>query len=326
MSPPPCTIRRVHTNDLDPVIRREAWREIAHWQCDFQPSPDVPLDANMHILHGEAAIFGSTRSSAYEMRTGVLPPDQREDLVVISLIQAGRVDINAAPGDSQHLERGSIGLFMLESTGHFRWSHNACQAFVDLPRSQAVAALGRDPGKLFVTLERCVLMPALSSQLELLAQLVRLPSRLDAVEFAGMLDTTRALALLALHNLGRQVENDGLPDEGEGLHAGRRAAALRFMAQHGHRHDLDIAAIAHGIGCSRTRLCEAFTEQAQTVMGALREVRLSRAKAMIEANPRQHLGALSWRCGFADQANFTRVFKARFGFAPSATPPGNQVN
>lgn len=271
----------------------------------------------MHILHSEAAIFGSTRSSAYEMRTGVVPSDQQEELVVISLIQAGALDINAAPGGSRHLGAGSIGLFMPDVSGHFRWSHNARQAFIDLPRSQAVAALGHDPGDLVIALERCALAPALAAQLHQLAQMVRQPQRINTVEYASLLDITRALTLLTLYNLGRQGETDDFSEAAENLHTGRHTAAMHFMAQHAHRHDLDIAAIAHGTGCSRTRLYEAFAAQEQSVMGALREIRLQRAKALIEAAPRSHLGSLAWRCGFADQSSFSRMFKARFGMAPS---------
>jgi len=127
----------------------------------------------------------------------------------------------------------------------------------------------------------------------------------------------RWLALLALRNLGHQGADVDLPDLTESLHAGRRAAALRFMEQHAHRHELDAAAIARGAGCSRTRLYEAFAAQDQSVMGVLRELRLQRARALVEQGLRLHVGALSWRCGFADASAFSKLFRARFGLTPT---------
>lgn len=149
-----------------------------------------------------------------------------------------------------------------------------------------------------------------------MARLVRQSDQMDASECLGLLDATRSLALLMLRNLGRQGMATDLPDLHESLHAGRRAAALRFMELHAHRHDLDAAAIAQGAGCSRTRLYEAFAEQEQTVMDVLREIRLQRAQSLIEQTEQLHVGALAWRCGFASPSGFSKLFRARFGLTP----------
>lgn len=315
--PPPCGLESYSSHDVEPALRREAWREIAHWQCEFMPSPDVPLDADMHILRSSACIFGSTRSSAYDMCTNLKLSKPLEELVVVSLIQAGELRLNAAPGESRHMGAGTLGLFDPRQSGDYRWSHNARQAFIDLPRRAVLAMLGRVPGNQPIALERCALAPALASQLNHLAHMARQPQRIDGTEYAGLLESTRMLALLTLRNLGRNGEGADLPDAEEDLNRGRHAAALRFMAREAHRHDLDADAIAQGAGCSRTRLYEAFAAQGQTVMGALREIRLQRARALIEESPRLHLGSVSWRCGFADQSGFSKLFKARFGIVPS---------
>ena len=120
-----------------------------------------------------------------------------------------------------------------------------------------------------------------------------------------------------LRNLGRQGAAADLPDLHECLHTGRHAAALRFMEQQAHRHDLDAAAIAQGAGCSRTRLYEAFAAQGQTVMGVLRDMRLQRAQGLLAQGQRLNVGALAWRCGFADASGFSKLFRARFGLSPT---------
>lgn len=300
-------------------MRLAYWREVAHNWVDVQPlSPSDELDAEWTLLRSRACLFGAKRSSAYEMRTGPQHVPPQEDMVVISLLQAGEMRLNAAPGENQRVMPGMLGMYAPRQEGHYRWSQGAHQTYVALPRHVVLAELGREPGNLLLTPQRCALAPMLASQLGHLALLARQPGKLhDADEYAGLLDATRALTLLMLRNLGRQGESADLPDLEENLNAGRRAAALRFMEREAHRHDLDAAMIAQGAGCSRTRLYEAFAAQGGTVMETLREMRLQRARALIEQNARLHLGSISWCCGFADQSSFSKLFKARFGLLPS---------
>lgn len=306
-------LAHLRTMDWESSVRRDIWKEIAHPWVDYKPDPGVPLEAEMDILRSNACATGTMRSSAYEMLTGPRW-QQPEEMVVISLILSGEM----LPGTSSRRVPGAMGLGSIRETGHYRWTQGTRYAFVALPHRDVQAALGRPPdASLSIAPARCALAPVLASQMNHMAQLVRPGVQMDATEYAGMLDATRALALLTLRNLGRQGAAVDLPDLTENLHAGRRAAALRFMQCEAHRHELDANAIAHGAGCSRTRLYEAFAAQDQTVMGALREIRLQHARALIEKTLRLHLGALSWRCGFADQSGFSKLFKARFGMPPS---------
>ena len=315
-SPPLCTLKSYASQDLDPVVRREAWREIAHRQCEFMPPSDLPLDADIHILHSDHCIFGSTRSSAYDMRTNPKLAEPLEEVVAVSLIHAGELQLNGRPGEPRRMGTGSLGLFDPRQAGHYRWSHNARQAFIELPRREVLALLGRIQGSELISMERCALAPVLASHLNHLARMARQPRLIDGTEYAGLLESMRMLALLTLRNMGRNGERVDLPDVQEDLNRGRRAAALHFMQQEAHRHELDAAAIAHGAGCSRTRLYQAFAAQNETVMGVLREIRLQRARALIEESSRLHLGSISWRCGFADQSGFSKLFKSRFGMLP----------
>lgn len=311
MPAPPALLARFSTHDVEPALRRQAWHEIAHRWVDFRPAPDVPLDAELTVLSSDVCTLGTTRSSAYEMRTGSRRA-QRDDVVVLTLMQSGEL----VPDAYSRKGAGALSLCAPREMGAFRWGQDARQAFLTLPRGDAAAALGREPHTALLT-AHCALAPALASQINHVALLLSQSDRLDAADYAGLLDATRALALLALRNLGRQGERVDLPDLTESLHAGRRAAALRFMALQAHRHDLDAAAIARGAGCSRSRLYEAFAAQNETVMGVLRELRLQRARALLEQGPRLHVGALSWRCGFADQSAFSKLFRARFGLTPT---------
>jgi len=314
---PPCAPERLASRDVEPALRFDAWRERAHQWVELLPlPPGADLDAELLILRSEACVFGTMRSSAYEMRAASHRLAHAPNMVVVTLIQSGEMLRDAAPGEHQRVGPGTLGLYDPWRMGNYRWSQGSREVFLALPRDEVRATLGREPGNVPIPLEHCALAPALASQLSHLALLARQPQKLDGVEYAGLLEGTRALALLVLRNLGRQ-DARGLADIEDDLNAGRHAAALRFMEREAHRHDLDAAAIARGTGCSRTRLYAAFASRGETVMGVLREIRLQRAKELIERSPRLHIGSLSWRCGFVDQSGFSKLFRLRFGLLPS---------
>jgi len=317
-SPPSCVLEQWSSSQMDAVDRFDYWRDVAHNWVDVQPlASSKEFNASWSLLRGTNSFFGTKRSSAYEMRTGPQHVPPGEDMVVISLLQAGEMRLNGKPGESQRVTSGMLGIYAPQQTAHYRWSEGAIQTYVALPRHMVREALGSDPENLQLPPQRCVLAPMLVNQLRHLGMLARQPNKVDALEYAGLLDATGALALLTLRNLRRQGEHADLPDIAENLDAGRRAAALRFMEFAAHRHDLTTQEIAHHVGCSRSRLYAAFAACNETVMGVLREMRLQRARKQIEGSLRLHLGALSWRCGFADQSGFSKLFKSRFGMLPS---------
>ena len=318
MPPPPCTVEHLSSSELEPAARLAYWHDVAHNWVDAQPlAPGDELDASWSLLRSEVCLFGTKRSTAYEMRTGSQHVPPNEDMVILSLLEAGEMQLNGTAGEQHRAGAGMLGLYAPQRKAHYRWGAHARQTYVALPRREAWACLGRDAGNVLISPQQSPLAPLLSSQMAHLARLARLPGALDASEYATLLEATRALALLTLRNLGRQGQPDAEQDARDPLHAGRHAAALRFMQQNAHRHDLDAAAIAHGAHCSRTRLYEAFAARGETVMGALREARLQRARLLIEQSPRLNVGALAWRCGFADPSAFSKLFRARFGLSPT---------
>lgn len=317
-TPPPCVLEHWSSIEVDPAIRLDYWHDVAHNWVDVQPlSPGEQLQASWSLLRGEDCFFGTKQSSAYEMRTAARHVPAGEDMVVISLLQSGEMRLNAAPGEHQHATPGTLGLYVPYQDACYRWGPGARQTYVALTRREVAAALGREPTNMAIALAQCALAPLLASQLSHLSLLARQPDQLDDSEYAALLEATRALTLLTLRNLGRQGQDLDQPAAADPQHQGRRAAALRFMQQHAHRHDLHADIIAHGAGCSRTRLYEAFAARGETVMGSLREIRLQRARTLIEQSSRLNVGALSWRCGFSDQSRFSKLFRTRFGLSPT---------
>ena len=305
---PTCVQECHHTEAFEPALRLEAWRAIAHPCVDFQPAAQVPLQAEIRTLSSERCTLGVSVSSAYTMGTGS-KQTPAGDMVALSLVQAGGL----VPAAWQRKGAGSLSLCLLYEADSYQWEHNTQQVFLALPREEVRQALGYEPSTQLLS-ARCALAPAFTSQLAHMALLLR-QDALDNTEAAGLLDATHALALLMLRNLGRH--GSASEDAQHSLHAGRYAAALRFMEQHAHRHDLDAQTIARGAACSRTRLYEAFAAYEQTVMGALRDMRLLRAQGLLTQGGRLHVESLAWRCGFADASGFSKLFRARFGLSPS---------
>lgn len=318
MPPPPCSLEHWSSREVEPAERLAYWHDVAHNWVDVQPlSCEADLEASWSLLRGADCFFGTKRSTAYEMRTHARHVPPGEDMVVLSLLEAGQLDLNAAPGQGHRAAVGTLGVYAPQQEGIYRFSEHARQTYVALPRRLVWEALGAPPGNLLIAPRACALAPMFSSQLRHLGQLARAPGTLGDEDFVDLLNATRALALLLLRHLGRQGQGRDLPDAQTGLHAGRHAAALRFMELHAHRVDLDVAEIAQAAACSRTRLYEAFAARGETVMGTLRELRLQRARTRIEQGARLHVGSIAWHCGFAHASDFSKLFRARFGLLPT---------
>lgn len=231
-----CTLERLSTRDIEPSLRFEAWRERAHRLVELEPPPPgQPLDAELLLLRDGACVFGAMRSSAYATHTVPRRTAQAQDMMVLTLVQAGEVLMDAGQQAPYRGVSGSLGLYDLARPARYRWGAASREAFLALPRAEALAA-------------------------------------------------------------------------------------LHFMAREAHRPALTAAEIARDAGCSRTRLYEVFSAQGETVMGVLRTLRLQRVRDLLEREGRQNVEALAWRCGFADRTSFSKLFKARFGAAPSEWP------
>lgn len=320
-TPPGCALEHWDSSQVDPDIRLPYWHDVAHNWVDVQPlSTEVELKASWSLLRGQNSFFGTKQSSAYEMRTSAKHVPPGEDMVVLSFLESGQLDFNSAPGQGHRAQAGTLGIYDPKQEGAYRWSPQARQTYIAVERSLAWEALGQQPRNILLSPEQCTLAPILSSQLVHAGRLARQsPAKtgLDAQDFSALLASTHALALLLLRQIGKQGASEPELETHSDLHAGRYAAALRFMEQNAHNCRLDVAAIAHGTACSRTRLYEAFAAHHTTVMGSLRELRLQRARLAIEQSQRLHIGAIAWQCGFVHANDFSKLFKTRFGFSPS---------
>lgn len=81
--------------------------------------------------------------------------------------------------------------------------------------------------------------------------------------------------------------------------------------------DLSPEAVAEAIGISKRYLHELFAAENQTVSQFIREARLKAARDLLQMPNPGPMSDIAYRMGFADQAQFSRLFKAMFGQTPT---------
>ncbi len=132
---------------------------------------------------------------------------------------------------------------------------------------------------------------------------------------------------LAEETLGRQLLEflalaltDNAPSGEEAataVRAGHLDRIDRFLRANLKSPDLTPDLIAVACGISKRYLHDLYRGKNLTVSQQIREYRLLAARDQLTAGVRGPLSDIAYRFGFPDQAQFSRVFKARFGRSPS---------
>lgn len=132
---------------------------------------------------------------------------------------------------------------------------------------------------------------------------------------AGSVIGRHLVELLAL-SLDRSSDVEG--GAASSVREGHRRRAQSVILSNLSHPDLSPEFVADRIGISKRYLHELFAEMNCTVSQSIREQRLLAARDLLQmANPGP-LSDIAYRFGFADQAQFSRLFKAMFGQTPSS--------
>lgn len=168
---------------------------------------------------------------------------------------------------------------------------------------------------------------------------IRQPERLCAQNFDGteglgalLIETTRraqqmrldpsasevigrhVIELLAL-SLDRQAETSA--SAGSLVRAAHLRRAEAFIRQRIAEPSLTPQTVAEGCGISLRYLHSIFADSDRSVAQYIREQRLLAARDLLEMPGMMKMAEIAYRFGFADQAIFSRQFRAKFGLSPS---------
>ena len=122
-----------------------------------------------------------------------------------------------------------------------------------------------------------------------------------------------------LELLGLALDEAG--DASGGSTSSVRAAHLirveRFIRANLKNPDLSPDLVAESCGISKRYLHDLFKDVNSTVSQRIRDERLIAARDRLEASKSMTIAEVAYRFGFSDQAQFSRLFKARFKVTPS---------
>src|SRR5699024_7707161 len=91
-------------------------------------------------------------------------------------------------------------------------------------------------------------------------------------------------------------------------------AAQHYIARHFNTPGLQVAQVAHALGCSRAALYRAFARRDCSVADMIRTRRLDHAGQLLaKTASTTRIGDIAAHCGYADLRTFNRAFRARFG-------------
>jgi AraC family transcriptional regulator, positive regulator of tynA and feaB len=305
----PTSLAKLTTCSVPVADRLDFWREQFE-TCDIsRPISGVGSDFCSELLRCadcDGTSFLHIRGDPLVCGFG----KRESGLVLVGCVRSGTFEISHDDERTTVLDSNS-GLILLDCDRRLVASSTRYELTqLALPRSLVTSVLGPNPvlrDNAVVRLPKCGLTPILLAQLDAMS---RHSGELDRADAAAAMHAMASLAVAMLSRLARR--DDRKNEFCEYLFA----AARRYIEAHASRHDLTAARIATAIGCSRARLYRLFADRSMYVGGLLREVRLTRARALIEKYPRRPIGQIAFDCGYSDLSTFGKAFKRRYGMSP----------
>lgn len=143
------------------------------------------------------------------------------------------------------------------------------------------------------------------------AQAMEVPAlvRRDADLIGRQLTEMLALAL--------DGQQEGPAGAGTVVRAAHLVRAKSYIRSHLQDPRLSPQSVATACGISKRYLHELFTDENGTVSQFIREQRLAACRDLLELPGPLSMAEVAYRFGFADQAQFSRLFKATFGETPT---------
>lgn len=303
---------RITTDDVAASERFDYWRELFIGSyIDRLPGSASRQDFRGEIVgcaDGSGAVFANLRNDPVLGTFG----KRDSDLLLIGCIHRGVFQLSH--GDEATTLSARSGLVLLDCDCPAISSASTATeiSYLALPRATVVAAMGSPdltaPRTPIRFLPKNGLTPIM---LEYLRAMAKHGSDLNRREAAAAMRAATTLATAIFAGLGRK------PEEREEFEDTFFDVAQHYIESNCWRHTLTADRIASAIGCSRAHLYRLFANRGQTVAGFLRDVRLQRARMLLETDLSQPIGMIAFNCGYTDLSAFGKAFRRRFGISPN---------
>ncbi len=306
----------VSTVGIAAAERYDYWRDLAF--SDFEPDPvtrheRLAFSARAQGLCSVRADFFFTDSGAVSGgREARHIAQDGLDSVSIGLVLRGERRSEQADDDAVLVRAGQLFAYDAAQRSRVAWTAHK-GIYLVIRRPDAAAALGKipPPAQIKRRLEQSPMRHVVVDQFQMLA---RHMYALDPTQRAYLLDQTVQLTLFAL---SRPSEFAPASE-----HAPYLPAALRFIEVNLSNPQLDAGRIAAALNCSRATLYRAFAQEGMGVAETIRDMRLDRARYLIETAPTRAIATIAVECGLFDTVNFSRQFRRRFGLSPTDARAG----
>lgn len=304
---------RFSTSDIKPQHRSSRWNTIvaeAYFPLDLQFQD--PVHFNGQLSRASLGHVGLSRLSSdpvnYERRKSHIRKAQEEDYLVtlpratpVEFRQLGR-DVRCDPGGFI-IERGDEPYRFLYDRPN--------DLFVLKVSRQALSERVRQPDRFCARV-----IDSTQGTAGLFAAMVNhVQSQVD--KMSGASRETVGRQLLELLGLALNEASDASETSFSSVRAAHLTRIERFIRANLKNPDLSPELIAESCGISKRYLHDLFKDVNGTVGQQIRDQRLIAARDRLHASRDIPIFEVAYRFCFADQAQFSRLFKVKFGMTPS---------
>ncbi|MDP4004546.1 helix-turn-helix domain-containing protein [Methylobacterium sp. NEAU K] len=301
------------THGLHPRDSFKRWREMLSElgaTVELQRLDDGPFEARMEVARvGPIAMTRSTMGAVRsEAKAGLIPRHGSDGLVMATFTLAGAA--TAFQDERSSVQRpGDLVVIDHRPTVLTSSAGSGCLV-LQLPRERLESVLG--PTRLYTALTVGSDLGSTTLAMTFFQELIRVHHQLapDAAARMASIGVDLIVASIA-ERLAQDV-----PRPLHGTVVVQRAKA--HVEAHLSDPTLDPPQLAAAVGVSLRRLQELFHERGQHISDWIWQRRLEAAAKRLADPGCAHLpiGILSYGCGFANQAHFSRRFKERHGMSP----------
>ena len=312
IAPLPAFIDQRRTLTLPPSERFDHWRA---WHPTVELNPLTKSAARrleaqvLRYRLPDGTVFGCARSGEVESRFGRL---SAANYFLFSAVLSGNAISDA--GKTEFAMRSGDRFYLLDGRKPLRTRGSAdlSHLYLVLPREPVIETIARDP----LSGQHAILGLESRGLLAIaFAQLQALLHHLKDLSEPAVAEVVRAAAGLVTFGLKQQCGGSGDVDRPVAYEM-VYLSARRMMEAYCGNPQLTASSIAIAIGCSRAHLYRAFATQGLSVADVLRDIRLRKARSLLEDPRPRSMGRIAAQVGFSDQSSFSRAFRAALGMTP----------